>query len=386
MYSSIYLKSKREQSWLYGHPWIFSKAIQDIPHIEEGSLIYLMSQEGQALGTGYINFHQTIAIRMLSHDKEIIDSNWFYKHLSRLKTFKEKWLEESNAYRLCFGESDQIAGLVIDVYDKVAVVQINTKGIEKLFKEIYDALKKMGFHDILVDTSSNSAKKEKVTIQYQNPILSTIYAKENGLSIIVPQLKAQKTGWFCDQRDNRLKVFNLVKKQKLSSVLNLFSYTGGFSLYALKGGAQKVVNVDQDEEALNLFKEMVHLNQLKPCFENIHQDIWHFFKTHTETYDLVIVDPPAFAKEESKKMQGLKGYLDLFKNAITKVSKGGFMMVYSCSHFITQEDLNWVLRQAFFATKRSFQTIETLHQAQDHSVPAYFPESSYLKGYLLAEI
>jgi 23S rRNA (cytosine1962-C5)-methyltransferase len=386
MYPKIILHKQREQSWLFGHPWIFSKAIKENLDIVAGSLITLYSHEGIFLGIGYYNKNQTIAIRMLTKNEEAIDTTWFYNKLNNLKNYRQKFLKDTNAYRLCYGESDKIPGLVVDVYGLTAVIQINTKGIEKLLPLIIESLNLLGFSSYIVDCNSISAKKEKVSVKQDVQSGLQIKAIENGIHILIPIIKAQKTGWFCDQRDNRLLVKELVEKQNIKTVLNLFSYTGGFSLYALKGGAKKVVNVDQDEGALDLFKQMVLLNNLPSSCENIHLDIWQYFQKYHETFDLVIVDPPAFVKDESKKAQGLKGYLNIFKNAIPKVKKGGFMMVYSCSHYIKEEDMQWILRQAYEQTSREFQTVKTLSQSFDHPVPAWFEQSSYLKGYLLLDM
>ena len=386
MYPKITLHKQREQSWLFGHPWIFSKAIYETLDIAAGSLISLYSFEGIFLGIGYYNKNQTIAIRMLTKNEEAIDTTWFYNRLNYLKNYRQKFLKNTNAYRLCYGESDKIPGLVVDVYGQTAVIQINTKGIEKLLPFIIESLRLLGFSSHIIDCSSISAKKEKVSVKQDGLLPEKIEAIENNITILIPIHKAQKTGWFCDQRDNRLQVMELVENQNIKTVLNLFSYTGGFSLYALKGGAKKVVNVDQDQSALDLFQQMVLLNNLPPSYENIHLDIWQYFQKDLETFDLVIVDPPAFVKDESKKAQGLKGYLNIFKNAIPKVRKGGFMMVYSCSHYIKEEDMQWILRQAFAQTSRQFQSVKTLSQSFDHPVPAWFEQSSYLKGYLLLDM
>lgn len=387
MYSKIVLQKDRESSWIFGHPWIFSKAIKQAPDLEPGSLISLFSSDDQFLGTGYYNKKQTIAIRMLSKKSVEINTSWFSSQLLKLKNYRLHYLNkhETSAYRLCFGESDGIAGLVIDVYENTAVVQINTKGIERLLPQILEALPSVGIEKWIVDTDTISAKKEGVS-KILNPEMGPILAKENALQIIVPIQKGQKTGWFCDQRDNRFSLKQFVADHKITSLLNLFSYTGGFSLFALLGGCPLVVNVDQDEYALKLFEEMVQKNGLPKNYEVKHEDVWQFLQNCNSTFDLVIVDPPAFVKEESKKMQGLKGYLDLFKKSIAKLSKGGFLMVYSCSHFVTNEDLAWVLRQAYAQTQRFFQTVTPLHQSFDHPVPAWFLEASYLKGFLLQEI
>jgi 23S rRNA (cytosine1962-C5)-methyltransferase len=389
MYPKVTLKENRHQSWLYGHPWIFSKAIKTSPNVDDGSLVEVYDYNDNFLGIGYLNTKQSIAIRMLTSKNVTIDTNWFKERFNKLKNFKNHFLNQTTAYRLCFGESDSLAGLVVDAYGENAFVQINTKGIENLITHIIEALTAIGFQYLHIDINSQSAKKEKVNPAILKNIDTRIKffdAIENNIKIRIPLEKAQKTGWFCDQRDNRKLVRDLVEQFKIKKVLNLFSYTGGFSLYALYGGAEQVINVDQDQLALKLFEEMVAINHLSKNYVNIHTNIWDFFNQSNETYDLVIADPPAFVKDESKKAAGMKGYVDVFKNAALKVSPGGFMMVYSCSRYITENDFNWILRQVFEQSKRSFQCIKKLYQPFDHPSPPWFEESNYLKGYLLYDV
>ncbi|MDR3623735.1 MAG: class I SAM-dependent rRNA methyltransferase [Chlamydiales bacterium] len=387
-YPTITLKQEREQSWLFGHPWIFSKALKESYPIPHGSLVTVLNSLEEPLGIGYFQKANTIAIRMMSSLVETIDTSWFLKRFTALKTYREFFLkEETTAYRLCYGESDQIPGLVIDIYNQMAIIQVNTKGIELLLSSILEALSLLDIKDHVVIAESQSAKKEQVLESIQTASKeSIIWAKENSLEIAIPLHKAQKTGWFCDQRENRALVTKIVKEHTLHSVLNLFSYTGGFSLAALKGCARHVVSVDVDKNALLLLKEMVERNNLKGRHLEIASDVWEYLRSEKELFDLVIVDPPAFVKQASKKANGMKGYLDLFKMSIPKVKSQGFLMIYSCSYFITEEDLNWILRKAFVATKRTFQTISQLSQGFDHPVPAWFPEGKYLKGFLLKEL
>lgn len=388
-YPQVILKPDREQSWIFGHPWIFSKALQEEYQIPHGSLVSLFSSKGEPLGVGTFQKGSTIAVRMLTPFLEEINTEWFVKKLLALKKYRESFLKSTtNAYRLCYGESDGIPGLVIDLYNNHAVLQINTKGVELLLPYIQEAFLQLKIEVIRTLQDSTSAKKEGLVTQEKRALpKSTIWAKENDIVISIPTTYGQKTGWFCDQRDNRKLVLELVKEQKLKSVLNLFSYTGGFSLAALLGGATDVLSVDTDEEALFLLQEMAKKNHTNEDYHReLAQDVWHFLKSSKETFDLVIVDPPAFVKSEKKKKEGMKGYLDLFRASIPRVQTGQYLMVFSCSHFITEQDLNWVLRQAFLHTKRKFQTLSSLNQGFDHPVPAWFEEAKYLKGYLLKEI
>lgn len=384
----VKLLPQREQSWLFGHPWIYSRAIQHIPSVEPGTVVHVHDHLDQFIGVGYLHPKQTIAIRMLDSTPTAIDRNWFLKKLRLLDNYRQTFLgKDTTAYRLCHGESDGMPGLAIDRYENVAVVQINTKGMERLLPLLLTVLPELGIAQWMVQGDSVSGKREGVRI---DPSLSTVsdevvWACENGLKICIPIRGGQKTGWFCDQRDNRLEIKRLVSSQKLSSLLNLFSYTGGFSLSGLAGGAKRVLNVDQDKKALDLFEAMSGKNHFSAQEPSLNINVWEYLSSATETFDLVIVDPPAFAKEESKKTAALKGYKDLFKQSVLRVACGGFLVVFSCSHFIKDDDLQWVLRQVFIETKRRFQTIRPLSQGFDHPVPAWFQEGKYLKGYLLKE-
>lgn len=377
MYSLI-LHPKREQSWHFGHPWIYSKAISKAPKCPPGALVSVYTSQNVCLGLGFFHPGQTIALRMLTRKEEVIDSQWFKQKIARLKNYREEHLKNSNAYRLCFGESDGIPGLVIDYYAGHFVLQINAKGIEQILPTLLEAIPGPIFFAPL----SLSAKKEGVK-EIANRESKIVEATENGLRVLVPLAAGQKTGWFCDQRDNRQIVRALAQGK---SVLNLFSYSGGFSLAALAGGCGSCVSVDQDNEALSLFQEMKQRNGLKGKTAEIEADVWAYLNEERELFDMVIVDPPAFVKELSKKQEGMKGYLDLFKLALARVRPGGFFLAFSCSYFANEEDLEWILRQAFAYTGRWFQTVQKLGQGFDHPVPVWFKEAKYLKGFLLKEI
>lgn len=388
-YHNVKLAPQREQSWLFGHPWIYSRAIHSIPSVEPGSLVHVYSDQDQFLGVGYLHPKQTIAIRMLDSARATIDEEWFLAKLQQLDGYRQSLLDKgTSAYRLCYGESDGIPGLVVDRYENTASIQINTKGMERLLPCLLAVMPMLGIEQWIVQGDSISAKREGVHIDPSCANITTqvVRAKESGLNIFVPILKGQKTGWFCDQRDNRQVIKRLVFEQNLSSVLNLFSYTGGFALAGLAGGAKRVLNVDLDSNALDIFAAMLAENCFSVDEHSLSRNVWEYLNQADETFDLVIVDPPAFAKEESKKSAALKGYKDLFKQSIARVIPGGFLAVFSCSHFIKEEDLQWVLRQAYAETKRRFQTVQLLSQGFDHPVPAWFPEGKYLKGFLLKEL
>lgn len=387
-YPVIQLIAKREQTWLFGHPWIYSRAILEIPSIHPGSLVNVCDHQNRFLGVGYLHPKQTIALRMLDENRTTINEAWFLKRLKLLDAYRKSFLKnQTTAYRLCYGESDGIAGLVIDRYGDFASVQVNTMGVFNLLPPILAALPGIGIKEWVVLGDSLSAKQEgvKVDPHLSNVRSEKIWAQENGLQICIP-IHGQKTGWFCDQRDNRAFVQHLSSEHSIESVLNLFSYSGGFSLAALAGGVSRVVNVDIDKNALQLCDEMSIKNRLLLKAELIEENVWNYLNQSQELFQLVIVDPPAFVKQESKKAAGLKGYRDLVKKSICRVCSGGFLMIFSCSHFVKEEDLQWVLRQAFAESGRKFQTVSLLKQGFDHPVPAWFPEASYLKGIVLKEI
>lgn len=387
-YPIVQLHPHKENSWRFGHPWIYSRAISKCPSCLPGSLVSVVDHQGHFIGIGYFNSKQSIALRMLEKELIPIDASWFFQRFKQLQSYRKQFLTAATtAFRLCFGESDGIPGCVVDQYEQTAVVQVNTKGIEKLLPQILAALQELGL-SCIVQAESISARKEGVDIAKTicQSEAKYIWAKENGLDVCVPLQKGQKTGWFCDQRDNRLLVKWLVAEQSLHSILNLFSYTGGFSLMALQGGAKRVVNVDQDAGALSYYQEMVQKNGLPLFSENRVENVWDYLAKERESFDLVITDPPAFVKEEKKKSSGIKGYKDLFNASIERVNRGGFLMLFSCSHFVEEDDLYWVLRQIFAESGRKFQTVQKLSQSFDHPVPAWFPEGNYLKGYLLKEL
>ncbi|MBJ7449124.1 MAG: class I SAM-dependent rRNA methyltransferase [Parachlamydiales bacterium] len=381
--STVILKKGKEQSWQYGHPWIFSGAIHTVDKaLTPGNLVKVFNSENHFLGIGYYHPKQSIALRMLTKKDVAIDVDFCADLFDRLLQYRQQFLKNTTtAFRLCFGESDGFPGLVIDVFKPYAVIQVNTKGVENLLDVIKEGLTKVGLTKHVVMTTPSGIQEGVKTYEVQS---QRIWALENGFEIAI-QIGGQKTGWFCDQRGNRQRLTDWIKKLSINSILNLFSYTGGFSLYALKVGVKDIVNVDRDAQALELFNAMAQINHL-PLVENIKSDVWDYLRQETRLFDLVIVDPPAFTKEKSKKQAALKGYRDLFCMSVQRVAPKGSMAVFSCSHYIFEDDLNWILRQVYHETGRTFQTVMRFSQGFDHPVPAWFPEGRYLKGLLLKEI
>lgn len=369
-YPEVILHPGREENALFGHPWIFSKAIAKAP--PNSCLVNVLAHDGSFVAVASYNKEQTIALRLYDKQRVTLDAEWFYKRLKALISYREMFL--SSTYRLCFGESDGIPGLVIDRYDEAVTVQVNTYGMSLLLEPLRKALKRLGIKEIFETASGQEG------VKVQERAAPLIWTEEKGLHIAV-RPGSQKTGWFCDQRENRMRLAAL----KCPTVLNLFSFSGGFALAALKEGTELVVNVDRDPEALALFDLMKEKNGLKGTSENIAADCWDFLKRETRCFDLVICDPPAFVKQRAKKAAALKGYKDIFAASIRRVKPLGYLAVFSCSHYMDLSDLEFALRQAYQLTSRVFQTVEILQQPFDHPVPAYFPESRYLKGFLLKE-
>lgn len=371
-YPDVILQPKREESVLFGHPWLFSRAVQKGP--KKASIVNVLSHEGAFVGVASYNPSQSIALRIFDRERTVLDEAWFLARFQAMERYRRLFLQEPT-YRLCFGESDGIPGLVVDRFGDAASLQINTKGIELLLEPIKRALTKLGITELYETTSGQEGVAERAQSD------KLLWTQENGL-IIAVRPDSQKTGWFCDQRENRSLLGALGQK----TVLNLFSFSGGFALAALKGGSELVVNVDRDPEALALFDLMKEKNQLSGKTENHTSDCWDYLKEEKRLFDLVICDPPAFVKQAAKKAAALKGYKDIFVGSIKRVKVGGFLALFSCSHYMELADLEFVLRQAYQTTGRFFQTVQTLQQPFDHPVPAYFPEGRYIKGFLLKEL
>lgn len=389
MYPQIILKKGKEESLKRFHPWVFSGAIQAIEEgIEEGDTVCLVNRNGDFIAVGHYQ-EGSIAVRVLTfEDREIDDDFWHSRISSALKMRQSIGIADSpsnNTYRLVHGEGDNLPGLIIDVYGDTAVMQAHSIGMHKVRKEIAKALV-----DVMESRISNVYYKSETTLPFMDAtdMNGFIYggsdnnvALENGLKFRVDWLKGQKTGFFVDQRENR----SLLEKYAAGKrVLNMFCYTGGFSFYAMRGGAQLVHSVDSSAKAIELTRENVSLNfPGDQRHEAFCEDAFKYLEKADDNYNLIILDPPAFAKHRGALHNALKGYTRLNQKAFEKIERGGILFTFSCSQVVTKDHFRNAVFTAAALAKRNVRILHQLHQPADHPINIYHPEGEYLKGLVL---
>lgn len=389
MYPQIILKKGKEESLKRFHPWVFSGAIQAIEEgIEEGDTVCLVNRNGDFIAVGHYQ-EGSIAVRVLTfEDREIDDDFWHSRISSALKMRQSIGIADSpsnNTYRLVHGEGDNLPGLIIDVYGDTAVMQAHSIGMHKVRKEIAKALV-----DVMESRISNVYYKSETTLPFMDAtdMNGFIYggrdnnvALENGLKFRVDWLKGQKTGFFVDQRENR----SLLEKYAAGKrVLNMFCYTGGFSFYAMRGGAQLVHSVDSSAKAIDLTRENVSLNfPGDQRHEAFCEDAFKYLEKAGDNYNLIILDPPAFAKHRGALHNALKGYTRLNQKALEKIERGGILFTFSCSQVVTKDHFRNAVFTAAALAKRNVRILHQLHQPADHPINIYHPEGEYLKGLVL---
>jgi 23S rRNA (cytosine1962-C5)-methyltransferase len=391
----VILKPRREESLLRYHPWVFSGAIaQIVGHPAEGDLVSVCSADGQLLACGHYQIG-SIAVRVLSFDEDPTQPDFWIRMLTRAYKLREACgltaSADTTCYRLVHGEGDSLPGLIIDYYDGVCVLQAHSVGMFRSKGAIADALKELYGERLkaVYDKSSGTAPfKAGLDLVdgylWKAPAFTAdeIIVLENGNKFLVNWVEGQKTGFFLDQRDNRLSVGKLSRGRR---VLNLFCYTGGFSIYALSGGAAHVDSVDSSQRAMDMVERNVALNGFSPELHTSHcADAIDFVKNAPENaYDLIIVDPPAFAKHRGALKNALRAYQRLNAAAIAKVAPGGFVFTFSCSQVVDKEAFALAVFSAAADAGRSVRILDRLNQGADHSVNIYHPEGEYLKGLLL---
>ena len=391
----IILRKGREDSLRRFHPWVFSGAIAEIQgNPAEGDMVAVHASDGSLMAYGHYQIG-SIAVRVLSFDDSVLRPDFFEVMLSRALQVRVACgldgSENTNCYRLVHGEGDNLPGLIIDHYDGVCVLQAHSVGMFRAKKQICEALKKVYGPDLkaVYDKSSGTApfkagldlidgymyRREDFNDDEQTVL-------ENGHKFIVNWTEGQKTGFFLDQRDNRSLVGSVARGR---NVLNLFCYTGGFSIYALAGGAVHVDSVDSSKKAMMMVDRNVALNGFDESkHTSLCCDAIDYLKNAPEgKYDLMIVDPPAFAKHRGSLKNALRAYQRLNAAAISKVAPGGLVFTYSCSQVVDKEAFALAVFSAAAQTGRSVRILDRLNQPCDHSVNIYHPEGEYLKGLLL---
>ena len=389
-YPAIRLRRGKEESLLRFHPWVFSGAIADAPSsLEDGDIVRVLAAEGNVLGVGHFQ-HGSIAVRILSFDDIEINSEFFQSALTRAWMLRQALglvRPDNTAFRLVHGEGDFLPGLVIDIYGDTAVVQAHSPGMHFARGIIAAELTQIdGLGVKSVYYKSETTLPFKAQLDPQNDYLigfsDNNIAVENGLKFNIDWLRGQKTGFFVDQRDNR----SLLEKYSAGRrVLNMFCYTGGFSVYAMRGGASLVHSVDSSAKAVALTDANIELNFPG---DNRHrsfaEDAFKYLDSIEKgAYDLIILDPPAFAKHRSALNNAMRGYRKLNAAGISKVAPGGIVFTFSCSQAVSREQFRLAVFSAAASTGRRVRILHQLTQPADHPVSIYHPEGEYLKGLIL---
>lgn len=392
MYKTVYLKKGKEESLGRFHPWIFSGAIHHIEgRPEEGDVVRVLSADGRFLAIGHVQIG-SIAVRVLSFDDVVIDRNFWLQRLRAAYDVRNSIgvvnQPSNNTFRLVHGEGDGLPGLVVDVYDRTAVMQAHSVGMHVSRYELADAL-----GEVLDGVVDNIYYKSETTLAYKasedggNGFLkgslatASDIAVENGLRFHVDWLGGQKTGFFVDQRENRALLERYSYGRK---VLNMFCYTGGFSFYAMRGGAELVHSVDSSSRAIDITRANVELNfPGDNRHEAFAEDAFKYLDRMGDQYDLVILDPPAFAKHKDALRNALMGYRKLNAKAFEKIRPGGILFTFSCSQVVTKDNFRTAVFTAAAMSGRRVRILHQLTQPADHPVSIYHPEGEYLKGLVL---
>jgi 23S rRNA (cytosine1962-C5)-methyltransferase len=389
-YKKVYLKAGKEESLKRFHPWVFSGAIARIEgEPEEGEVVDVYTSKKEFIACGHFQIG-SIAVRVLTFRQEEINRD-FWKHRLEVALDLRRSLNlvdnpENNTYRLVHGEGDNLPGLIVDVYGQTAVMQAHSAGMHVYRMEIAEALS-----EVMGDIVKHIYYKSETTLPFKadlGPENGFIkggspenVALENGLKFHVDWLKGQKTGFFVDQRENR---HLLERYSKGRNVLNMFCYTGGFSFYAMRGGANLVHSVDSSAKAIDLTNQNVELNFPGDARHQAYaEDAFKYLDRMGDQYDLIILDPPAFAKHRDALRNALRGYSKLNAKAFEKIKPGGILFTFSCSQVVDKKDFRNAVFTAAAQSGRSVRILHQLTQPGDHPVNIYHPEGEYLKGLVL---
>lgn len=388
----IELKAGREASVERKHPWIFSRALVSTKGIEAGDMVEVLDSEGHFCGRGYYE-GGSIAVRLLTFaEGEQIDASlWQRRFQEALEARKAFGLLASprEGFRLVYGEGDSLPGLIVDLYGGVAVMQAHTLTMHLRRRELTEALATVlgeRLKAVYYKSSDSLPMVEGVVdeLLYGSiDAVEQVVAEEQGIRFSPDILRGQKTGFFLDQRQNRARVGELAKGRR---VLNMFCYTGGFSLYALRGGAERVVSLDSSPRAMDLLEDNLKLNfgEVPTCHQSVVGDAFKYlYEMEEGAFDMIILDPPAFAKRREVLRNGLQGYRKLNSAALRKIAKGGLLFTFSCSQVVGVEEFRQALFTAALHAGREVRVLEQFGQFADHPVSIYHPEGSYLKGFLL---
>jgi 23S rRNA (cytosine1962-C5)-methyltransferase len=387
-YPRIVLHKGKEISLQRGHPWLFSGAIsKKDKDLADGTVVEVYSSDEKYLGTGYFA-NGSIAVRIISFKKATIDTEFWSEKIKQAWQYRLNagiLANDTNACRLFFGEGDGAPGLILDYYDGNVILQSHAYGIYLQRQMISDALQTVlgvglkSVYDKSSETLPPQLIKEETSGQLYGNTAEEVVIKENGHSFIVDARKGQKTGFFIDQRDNRQSLAGYCEGK---SVLNTFSYTGGFSVYAAAGKATQIVSVDASEPAIAMCKRNMELNGFS-AHEGFAIDAFDYLKENRDRFDVIVLDPPAFAKSRENKHSAVIGYKRLNHLAMKGIRKGGIIFTFSCSGVIDRQLFNNTITSAAIESGRNVRILKYLSQPPDHPISPFFPEGEYLKGLVL---
>ena len=386
----LYLKKGKEESLKRYHPWIFSGAVHHTEgELQEGDIVTVLTIDGEFVAVGHWQIG-SIAVRVLSFLDEPIDRHFWEERLRVALSVRVRIrvadCQDNNTFRLVHGEGDNLPGLIIDMYGPVAVMQAHSVGMHVCRQDIAAALLSvMGDHLKAIYYKSETTLPFKASLGQENGFLfgesKEDVALENGLKFHIDWQKGQKTGFFVDQRDNRSLVEQYSKDR---SVLNMFCYTGGFSVYSMRGGAKVVHSVDSSAKAVELVNANMEINfpgdTRHAAFV---EDAFKYLEQMERTYDLIILDPPAFAKHKDALKNALRGYTKLNAKAFEKILPGGILFTFSCSQAVNKDQFRTAVFTAAAISHRRVRILHQLHQPADHPINIYHPEGEYLKGLVL---
>ena len=374
---ALQLKRGKEKPIFRKHPWIFSGAFIKLDRsIDAGDWVEVLDSDDNFICVGHFT-PGSIAVRVLSYEKLSDKEAFYFQKINAAFNYRQGlnlFDENTNIYRLVFGEGDALPGLIVDNYDGNLVIQCHSAGMQNDVHLIADALKKL---PIGISTIYVKHEKEGEFLLGDTGMASAL---ENGNQFLINWQSGQKTGFFIDQRENR-KLLGEFSKDK--NVLNVFSYTGGFSVYALKNGASKVVSVDLSTDAIEMANKNAELNGVSTNHEGYAVDAFEYLKNEAINYDVVVLDPPAFAKRRNAIHNAVQGYKRLNALAMKKMKKGSILFTFSCSQNISSQLFNDTVRAAAIEAKRDIRIIKQLVQPEDHPINIYHPEGEYLKGLVL---
>ncbi|MGB3616872.1 MAG: class I SAM-dependent rRNA methyltransferase [Catalinimonas sp.] len=388
---TVVLKSGRDRSVINRHPWIFSGAVKSAPPADDGEIVAVSDNRGQRLGWGFWSTNSQIQVRMFdwADGTPTFDADYWAAKVRRAWELRRRFVnqEGTDAYRLLHAEGDFLPGVIVDVYGEVAVAQLLTKGSERIQPHLRSALRELGWPRVYLKNKEAARRLEGVGLpngwlgEEADAPAPPVHIRESGLRFAVDHAGGQKTGFFLDQRENRRLLMQYAADKR---VLNAFSYTAGFSVYAVAGGATAVHSVDISKEAvrqgeanvaLNFGEEAPHRSTAADCFD--------YLKATTETYDLIVLDPPAFAKHARAVPNATRGYMEINLWAFRKVAPGGVVFTFSCSQNVDRDLFRKVVFGAAADAGRNVRILHQLSQPADHPVNIYHPEGEYLKGLVL---